>query len=637
MTDIQPHRKLVAILAADVVGYSRMVRRDEDWAVTETAARFDSVLKPEIAGHNGRVFKTIGDGLLAEFASVVDAVNCAAAIQRSMADLNAALPEENRVVLRIGVNLGDVVVRDGDLHGDGVNLAARLESLAEPGGVLISSGTFEQVRDKIDLPFEDLGLAKAKNIDRPLHVYALADDSAEFIDLEDDGERRSGFRFAAPLGAAVALGIAMFVLWSVLPDGQPTEDAPPLRTAVVDPEATEAEPETNSGQLEGSDAALPIDEGEGDEASSDISDTEEPEEPEVTEPFEPLLPLPNEPSLAVLPFGATIDEGSAQAGNEQTAVALSDYLFNELSRVPGIFLSAPASARTAAGSKSPADAAEILGVRHVLTGTAVNTDNALQVTASLIDVQENTTLWEDTFDGRPEDLFVIGGTVAHDVAAAMGLPVDDARSDDIGQVPDAPYAVWERYANARATTDREQALDKLAPVLESAPEFAAAEGLRARLLAEQALSGEADDPSALLDAATNHAEAALALDENNTDARMALALIQLALGALEDAIKNHQKTLEMQPNNVEAQGHLGIALTYAGRYDEAVKQLQGAVRRDPENSKSPYRAMLGLARFAQGDYEEAAAIWEGGHRHARSDSRPDTVPDRGIRRFTGRG
>jgi len=285
-------------------------------------------------------------------------------------------------------------------------------------------------------------------------------------------------------------------------------------------------------------------------------------------------------------------------------------LFNELSRVPGIFLSAPASARTAAGSKSPADAAEILGVRHVLTGTAVNTDNALQVTASLIDVQENTTLWEDTFDGRPEDLFVIGGTVAHDVAAAMGLPVDDARSDNIGQVPDAPYAVWERYANARATTDREQALDKLAPVLESAPEFAAAEGLRARLLAEQALSGEADDPSALLDAATNHAEAALALDENNTDARMALALIQLALGALDDAIKNHQKTLEMQPNNVEAQGHLGIALTYAGRYDEAVKQLQGAVRRDPENSKSPYRAMLGLARFAQGDYEEAAAIWE---------------------------
>jgi len=164
-------RRLAAILAADVVGYSRLIRADEEGTLAALKALRADLIDPKIAEHHGRVVKLMGDGMLAEFASAVDAVRAAVEAQRAVTERNADLPEDKRIAFRIGINLGDVVVDGDDIHGDGVNVAARLEGLAETGGIWVSGGVYDQVRDRIDFPFEDLGEHQVKNIDRPVRVW----------------------------------------------------------------------------------------------------------------------------------------------------------------------------------------------------------------------------------------------------------------------------------------------------------------------------------------------------------------------------------------------------------------------------------------------------------------------------------
>src|SRR5215472_3438707 len=168
-------RRLAAILAADIAGYSRLMGEDEEGTLERLKALRRELIDPKIAEHHGRIVKTTGDGMLAEFASVVDAVRCAVEIQRGMAERNAAVPATKRIEYRIGVNLGDIILDDGDIFGDGVNVAARLEALASPGGICLASSAHEQVRDKLDLTFEDTGEQQVKNIARPVRVYRVRD------------------------------------------------------------------------------------------------------------------------------------------------------------------------------------------------------------------------------------------------------------------------------------------------------------------------------------------------------------------------------------------------------------------------------------------------------------------------------
>ena len=166
-------RRLAAILAADVVGYSRLMGADEEGTHERFKAHLVELLDPKIREHHGRIVKTTGDGVLAEFASVVDAVRCAGEIQRAMADRDLDLAEERRLRFRIGVNLGDVIADDGDIYGDGVNIAARLEGLAAPGSVCISGTVRDHIGDRLSYAFEDMGEQSVKNIARPVRVYAL--------------------------------------------------------------------------------------------------------------------------------------------------------------------------------------------------------------------------------------------------------------------------------------------------------------------------------------------------------------------------------------------------------------------------------------------------------------------------------
>jgi adenylate cyclase len=172
-------RRLAAILAADVAGYSRLMGADEAGTLAALKAHQAEFVDPTIAHHQGRVVKLMGDGALVEFASVTAAVECAAAIQRGMADRNHDVPEDRRIVFRIGINLGDVIIDGDDIHGDGVNVAARLEGLAEPGGMCISGGVHDQVKGKVEIEFTDMGSRKVKNIAEPVHAWRWQAEEAE--------------------------------------------------------------------------------------------------------------------------------------------------------------------------------------------------------------------------------------------------------------------------------------------------------------------------------------------------------------------------------------------------------------------------------------------------------------------------
>src|SRR5215469_6440214 len=189
MSEQAPRRRLAAILAADVVGYSRMMQADEAGTLAALKSRRTEILQPLVGKHHGRIVKLMGDGALIEFASAVDAIECSVVLQERMEAANASLPEDRRIVLRIGINLGDVMVEGGDLYGDGVNIAARLEALADPADILVSQTVFEHVRGKVRLGFQDLGEQLLKNLAERVRVYRVT-------------------AFAAPSGEGDSAGIA---------------------------------------------------------------------------------------------------------------------------------------------------------------------------------------------------------------------------------------------------------------------------------------------------------------------------------------------------------------------------------------------------------------------------------------------
>jgi class 3 adenylate cyclase len=232
-------RRLAAILAADVVGYSRLMGTDEERTHERLKGHRRQVVDPKIREHHGRIVKTTGDGMLvAEFPSVVDAVRCAVELQRAMLDRNADIADDKRITFRIGVNLGDVIAEAGDIYGDGVNVAARMEALAEPGGICISGTVWDHIRDKLAYPFEDRGEQSVKNIARPVRVFGLDAAAIGLLPLvpampqiSSWGSTRSTKRLPLTAGIIAFVGIAAIAVWWQWPQK-------PLPTAAVQASAT---------------------------------------------------------------------------------------------------------------------------------------------------------------------------------------------------------------------------------------------------------------------------------------------------------------------------------------------------------------------------------------------------------------
>ena len=394
-------RRLAAILAADVAGYSRLMGGDEEGTLERLKAHRRQLIDPKIAEHRGRIVKTTGDGLLAEFASVVDAVRCAAEVQREMLDHEPDLLDERRIRFRIGINLGDVIAEGDDIFGDGVNVAARLEALAEPGGICVSGVVHDQIRDKLPYQFADRGDQSVKNIARPVRVYALR--------LEDQSASREGIAarryrvtgVATGLAAVVALVIAVGAWWL----WPATKPAPmPALTAATS-------------------IAQPL--------------------------MAPRL------SIVVLPFANL----SSDPDQQYFADGITEDVTTDLSRIANSFVISRNTAFTYRDKR--VDTKQIgreLGVRYVLEGSVRRSGRKVRVNAQLIDAETDAHLWAEQFDGDIGDLFALQNDITSRIAVALNLeltnreaarPTDNADALDFILRARAAYMKGSRVIDSR--------------------------------------------------------------------------------------------------------------------------------------------------------------------------------------------
>jgi TolB-like protein/class 3 adenylate cyclase len=375
-------RRLAAILAADVAGYSRLIGADEDGTLSRLKTLRAEVIDPKIAEHRGRIVKTTGDGLLVEFASVVDALRCAAEIQPAAAESNAPLPADKRIELRMGINVGDIVVEDGDIFGDGVNVAARLEGLAEPGGICVSARVREDAAGKIELAFRDLGEQQLKNIGRPVRAFAVG----AAVSPTRHGRRRivTSWLAAAAIILVVA-GIGATAWWTCPRPSAPATTAQALPTASP-PANTEATPA-------------------------------------------PRL------SIVVLPFANLSNDPEQQYFTD----GITDDLTTDLSRLQNVLVISRNTAFTYKDQR--VDAKKIgreLGVRYVLEGSIRRSGNEVRINAQLIDAATNTHLWAERFDHDIGNLFAVQNEITSRIANTLGWELIGA---EIARPTDQPDAL----------------------------------------------------------------------------------------------------------------------------------------------------------------------------------------------------
>jgi adenylate cyclase len=333
-------RRLAVIFAADVVGYSRLMEQDEAGTFERLKARRRELIEPEIEKHHGRIFKLMGDGLLAEFASVVDAVECAISLQRGMTERNASARDNQRIDLRIGINLGEVIVEGEDRYGDGVNIAARLQQLAEPGGIYVSGKVAKEVEKRIAVTFEAMGEQKVKNIAQPVETYGLSMNTADGSSVRATRRLSQKRRWSM-----LVIGLALLVVVAVTANWlRPWE--PKIELASVERMA---------------------------------------------------LPLPDKPSVAVLPF----TNMSTEEGQENFTDGMTDDLITDLSKISGLFVIARNSTFVYKGKAVKiSQVAEDLGVRYVLEGSVRRAGDKVRINAQLIDALTGGHVWADRFDGN---------------------------------------------------------------------------------------------------------------------------------------------------------------------------------------------------------------------------------------------
>ena len=359
-------RRLAGILAADVAGYSRLIEADEEGALSRLKTLRSEVIDPKIAGYHGRLVKTTGDGLLVEFASVVDALRCAVEMQTALAKSNDRMPPDRRIAFRIGINVGDIVVEDGDIFGDGVNVAARLEGLAEPGGICVSARVREDAAGKLDLAFEDIGEQSLKNIARPVRVYALRlkDGSVSTEPIATPQRRVMGIAIVGAAAVAAVLVVATGAWW-LWPASKPAS------TAAV--------------------------------ASS-------------TSVVQPLVA--QRLSIIVLPFANL----SSDPEQQYFADGITEDVTTDLSRIRHSFV---ISRNTAFTYRSkPIDTKQIgreLSVRYVLEGSVRRSGNKVRVNAQLIDAETDAHLWAEQFDGDMKDLLALQNEITSRIAVALNV------------------------------------------------------------------------------------------------------------------------------------------------------------------------------------------------------------------------
>ncbi len=563
MTNEHVTRKLAAILAADVVSYSRLMGADEVGTLRAWKAHRSALVDPEIAAHGGRVVKTTGDGMLVDFPSVVDAVAAAVGIQRGMASRTADTPADKRIVLRIGINVGDIIIDDNDIFGDGVNIAARLETLCQPGGLCISEVAQAQVRDKLPLPFADLGEQTVKNIARPVRCFGLSPEAiAEAPELglgrtpaavatASRGRPRS-LLLAAALFLIVAAGLGGgFFIW---------------RHEAVMPATT----------------------------------------PEVDNSSAPQA------SIAVLPF-ASLAEGNQE---DYFATGLTEDIITALGRFSGIAIRSPDSVAPYKGKKMTAEAVgRDLNVRYIVEGSVRRSPDQIRVTVRLTDAAKGALLWSEQYDAQPKDLFAVQDDITRRIAGALAVRVSSLELARAATKPPSSLEAYDlvlrgrdllsrvtRSANSEARGDLERAI-------ELDPNYAPAlVGLGVADL-NAVTQGWTADPVAALQRAEGLGQKAVALDERSDGAHVLLGRIYLQRGEYDRAVDQLKRAVELNSSDPDGYGGLGGALLWTGDIDGAIKALETAAQLEPALSTTD-AFHLGTAYLLAGRTEDSIRTLE---------------------------
>jgi adenylate cyclase len=546
-------RRLAAILAADVVGYSRLMGEDEEGTLERLKAHRRELIDPAIAAHHGHMVKLTGDGALVEFGSVVDAVACAVEIQRAMALRNADVPASQRIQFRVGINLGDVIIEPDDIYGDGVNVAARLEALAEPGGICVSRLVQESVRGKLDVAFDDLGEQRLKNIAEPVRAYRVRTAPGAARRLIKP-LRPSHSRWIAAVAAGLVLLIGVGgAAWHFYLQPLLEERAYAAQTA---------------------------------------------------------LPLPDKPSIAVLPFVNM----STDLDQEYFSDGMTENLITNLSKLSGLFVIARNTAFTyKERSVNVPEVGRELGVRYVLEGSVQKASERVRIHAQLIDAATGFHVWAEQFDRELGDIFALQDEVTSDIIAALEVELSEAerrtlaqRYTDSLEAYDTFLRGWEELwrgtheANLRAREYFEQAI-KLDPRF-------------ARAYANLALTYVSETglllPKGSLEQAYDLAQTAVDLDDSLPQVHWVLADVHVFRGELEQGLATSKKVLSLDPNYADAYAQHASILSSLGRPKEALTSIEHAMRLNPRYP-ALYLRELGKIEFTMRRYEDAIASLEG--------------------------
>lgn len=619
-------RKLTTIFAMDVVGYSRLMEIDEQGTLDLLKVTRASIADPAIARHSGRIVKLMGDGTLVEFSSVVDALQCAVEIQRELAARNGSVGERQRLQLRIGLHLGDVIVEGSDIYGDGVNVAARLQSIADPGGIVLSKQVYDHIGTRVPVRFIPLGEQSVKNISRPIQAYrvdlaATATPILRFRDFELDTARfelrQAGERIAIePQVFDLLVFLArnsdrtvtreeiFTAIWGnrIVSDAALSSQIKAARKALGDDGASQHTIATVHGR--GFRFIAPIEDAMPGLAAGAADDADDGSG----------LPqaLARKPSVAVLPF-VNLNRDPAE---DHFADGIAEDVTTALSKNRWLTVIARNPAFAFRGSKDGIRTiGEKLNAGYIVTGSVRKAGTRFRITVQVVDSGTEQSVWSERFDRDAIDIFElqdeISETVAARIEAELGLteqrkaerrPRKNLGAWDLYQLGTAEFYKFTRESNLRCQ-------ELLRQAIELDPGFASAHSRLAYAIILSMVYFDVAPDEARMSEALAAAERAIKLDDQDANSYFTIGRVHLARCEYDLAIDALQYAVELNPCLAVTYCGLGDSLAYEGRLEEAIRQFETAIRLSPHD---PFRwafySYRSLAHIFRGEYEDAI-IW----------------------------
>jgi len=557
------HRKLAAILSADVVGYSRLMQDDES-ATVETLESYKQAFFDLIKQHRGRVVDSPGDNLLAEFASVVDAVQCAVAVQKEFHAHNAELPENRRMLFRIGVNLGDVIEEGDRIYGDGVNIAARLESLAEPGGICVSKTAFDQIETKLPMGYEYLGEQPVKNIAKPVGAYrVLMEPRVTVAGAKEEKPSIPTWRTKRVLTGALAALIVIIAVgvWNFY-----------WRAPKIEPASKE----------------------------------------------KMAFPLPDKPSIAVLPF-VNMSEDPKQ---EFLCDGMTEAIITAISKVPTMFVIARNSTFVYKGKPVKVkQVSEELGVQYVLEGSLQRSGDHLRITVQLIDALTGHHLWAERYDRELKDIFALQDEITLKILTGVrvklaGGDVSVAQKDadrylQGKQGLDCYLKIMEAGGYIRRWSKEGCNLARriLEETVSMCPEIPSGYINLGWVYHHDYFLGNTTSPQETIEKGITQAQKALAIDSKSSEGHTVLCALYSIKREYDKAIAEGEMAVALNPSDAGALGLYAESLAVSGNPERAIPLIQKALRLNPFAAAGQYNIFGNALQFS-GRFEEAVAAYK---------------------------